>query len=240
MSPRAVVVGGSGGIGQATVDLLLASNWQVTNADINSAVESSDATYLKMDVTSTSSVRSVLKEAHSIMGGIDSVIVCAGIIDPKPTSEVLDESWNKMISVHLTGSFILARESRKYLCKSKQATIVLVSSISAHLGMPRRASYSAAKGGIEALARTLAVEWAGDGIRVNVIAPGYTKTALVAAAFADGRADESAILSHIPLNRLADPIEMGRVIKFLASEDSSFITGQTILVDGGMGIYSNW
>jgi NAD(P)-dependent dehydrogenase (short-subunit alcohol dehydrogenase family) len=181
-----------------------------------------------------------MSEVNKDLGGIDSIINCAGIIDPKPTIDVSDESWERMISVHLSGSFYSARESMKYLEKSSNGSIVLVSSVATHLGLARRASYTAAKGGIEALTRSLAVEWAPNKIRVNAIAPGYTKTPITERAFLLGTANEGVLTSAIPLGRLARTDEMAKTIRFLASDESSFITGQTILVDGGMSINSNW
>jgi len=240
MTPKALVIGGSGGIGKATVDLFTERGWQVINADLVPAVDPNSVPYFPIDVTNTESIQTAIESASQKLHGLDSVVNCAGIIDPKPSIDVSDESWERMISVHLHGSFKIARESYKYLAASQRASLVMVSSIAAHVGMPRRASYSAAKGGIEALTRSLAVEWASAGIRVNSLAPGYTKTLLVAAAFADGRADENAIRSQIPLGRLAETIEMAKVIYFLSSNESSFLTGETILNDGGMSINAQW
>jgi NAD(P)-dependent dehydrogenase (short-subunit alcohol dehydrogenase family) len=237
MPSKALVIGGSGGIGAATAQLLLDSGWHVAVADLQ---KSNFENFYSIDVTSTSSIAGVMSAVNKDLGGINSVINCAGILDPKPTVDVSDESWERMISVHLSGSFYSARESMKYLDESGNGSIVFVSSVVTHLGLARRASYTAAKGGIEALTRSLAVEWAPNKIRVNAIAPGYTKTPITERAFLLGTAKEDVLTAAIPLGRMARSDEMARTIRFLASDESSFITGQIILVDGGMSINSNW
>jgi NAD(P)-dependent dehydrogenase (short-subunit alcohol dehydrogenase family) len=123
--------------------------------------------------------------------------------------------------------------------KAKGATIVNVGSIAGSVGIAGRAGYTAAKAGLEGLTRTLGLEWADRDIRVNAVAPGWTRTEMVAGGIKDGRLSEAALTSRIPQKRLAEPSEIAKVVLFLMSSDSSYITGQTITVDGGITINGN-
>ena len=123
--------------------------------------------------------------------------------------------------------------------KSSGATIVNVGSIAGSVGIAGRAGYTAAKAGLEGLTRTLGLEWASRDIRVNAVAPGWTRTEMVAGGIKDGRLSEAALTARIPQQRLAEPSEIAKVVLFLMSSDSSYITGQTITVDGGITINGN-
>jgi len=148
--------------------------------------------------------------------------------------------------VNLDGTFSVAQQAFPHLARASSesgidTTIVMISSIAAHIGMARRASYAASKGGVEALVRTLANEWSPDKIRVNGVAPGYIRTDLVESAIRAGTVDLDALEARIPRGRLGTPRELAQVVAFLAGDDSSFVTGQTIIADGGMtGSSANW
>jgi NAD(P)-dependent dehydrogenase (short-subunit alcohol dehydrogenase family) len=240
------ISGGASGIGAAVAELLAARGWRVAVADINRegavAVSESIATGggtaagFETDVTSSRSVEALVEATVGRFGGLDAVVACAGIIGPAPTVALSDEAWSRLIEIHLTGTFRCARAAFPALKASGRGAVVTVSSIAARLGISHRASYCAAKAGIEGLTRSLAVEWATAGIRVNAVAPGYIETELVSAALERGLVKRSDIEGRTPLGRLGRPNEVAEVISFLLSPAASYITGDTIHVDGGFTI----
>jgi len=192
-----------------------------------------------MDVRDRSSIDSVIGEIRNEFSSLDSLINCAGVII-RDESEVLSETdWNTVIDTDLSGVFKCSQAAFVDLEKSSGATIVNVGSIAGSVGIAGRAGYTAAKAGLEGLTRTLGLEWASRDIRVNAVAPGWTRTEMVAGGIKDGRLSEAALTSRIPQQRLAEPSEIAKVVLFLVSSDSSYITGQTITVDGGITINGN-
>jgi len=213
-----------------------------------------------MDVRDRASIDAVFAEMRTEFNSLDSLINCAGVII-RDESEVLSENdWNTVIDTDLSGVFKCSQAAYADLVKSPGATIVNVGSIAGSVGIAGRAGYTAAKAGLEGLTsvgiagragytaakaglegltRTLGLEWANHDIRVNAVAPGWTRTEMVAGGIKDGRLSEAALTARIPQQRLAEPSEIAKVIKFLMSADSSYITGQTIVVDGGITINGN-
>lgn len=245
----ALVTGGAKGIGLAVSQELISEGWNVviTGRDataIASAVASLDSGPGKaagkiMDVRDRASIDAVFAEVRNEFNSLDSLINCAGIII-RDESEVLSEQdWNTVIDTDLSGVFKCSQAAYADLVKSPGATIVNVGSIAGSVGIAGRAGYTAAKAGIEGLTRTLGLEWADRDIRVNAVAPGWTRTEMVAGGIKDGRLSEAALTARIPQQRLAEPSEIAKVVKFLMSADSSYITGQTIVVDGGITINGN-
>jgi NAD(P)-dependent dehydrogenase (short-subunit alcohol dehydrogenase family) len=246
MSRVAVVTGGARGIGEAACAAFAAAGLRVVIADKDVAaahvtVASLDPSgdnmlAVELDVASTASVESMVSLVRERFGALDILVNNAGIHSHGPTHDVEDDDWWHLVNVHLGGTFRCSRAAFPLLSASESPAVVNIASIAAHMGFPRRASYTAAKAGIEGLTRTLAVEWAPHHIRVNAVAPGYTRTPLVRQAIEDGIVDDCVLALHIPLARLAEPSEIGQVIAFLASSAASYITGQTLVVDGGMTI----
>lgn len=245
----ALVTGGAKGIGLAVSQELISEGWNVviTGRDataIASAVASLDSGPGKaagkiMDVRDRASIDAVFAEVRNEFNSLDSLINCAGIII-RDESEVLSEQdWNTVIDTDLSGVFKCSQAAYADLVKSPGATIVNVGSIAGSVGIAGRAGYTAAKAGLEGLTRTLGLEWADRDIRVNAVAPGWTRTEMVAGGIKDGRLSEAALTARIPQQRLAEPSEIAKVVKFLISADSSYITGQTIVVDGGITINGN-
>ena len=245
----ALVTGGAKGIGLATSQELVALGWNVvvTGRDAN-AIEAAvsglasgpgKAIGRVMDVRDRASIDSVIADIRSEFGSLDSLINCAGVII-RDESEVLSEAdWETVIDTDLSGVFKCSQAAFTDLEKAKGATIVNVGSIAGSVGIAGRAGYTAAKAGLEGLTRTLGLEWADRDIRVNAVAPGWTRTEMVAGGIKDGRLSEAALTSRIPQKRLAEPSEIAKVVLFLMSSDSSYITGQTITVDGGITINGN-
>ena len=245
----ALVTGGAKGIGLAISRELVALGWNVVitgrdSAAITSAVASLDSGPGKaigkvMDVRDRNSIDSVIGEIRNEFSSLDSLINCAGVII-RDESEVLSEAdWNTVIDTDLSGVFKCSQAAFADLEKSSGATIVNVGSIAGSVGIAGRAGYTAAKAGLEGLTRTLGLEWASRDIRVNAVAPGWTRTEMVAGGIKDGRLSEAALTARIPQQRLAEPSEIAKVVLFLMSSDSSYITGQTITVDGGITINGN-
>lgn len=245
----ALVTGGAKGIGLAISQELISEGWNVVISGrdataIASAVASLDSGPGKvsgkiMDVRDRASIDAVFAEVRNEFNSLDSLINCAGVII-RDESEVLSEQdWNTVIDTDLSGVFKCSQAAYADLLKSPGATIVNVGSIAGSVGIAGRAGYTAAKAGLEGLTRTLGLEWADRDIRVNAVAPGWTRTEMVAGGIKDGRLSEAALTARIPQQRLAEPSEIAKVVKFLMSADSSYITGQTIVVDGGITINGN-
>ena len=245
----ALVTGGAKGIGLAISQELVALGWNVVvtgrdAAAIDTAVAGlasgpGKAIGRVMDVRNRTSIDAVIADTRSEFGSLDSLINCAGVII-RNESEVLSEAdWETVIDTDLSGVFKCSQAAFADLEKAKGATIVNVGSIAGSVGIAGRAGYTAAKAGLEGLTRTLGLEWADRDIRVNAVAPGWTRTEMVAGGIKDGRLSEAALTSRIPQKRLAEPSEIAKVVLFLMSSDSSYISGQTITVDGGITINGN-
>ena len=245
----ALVTGGAKGIGLAISQELVTLGWNVVvtgrdAAAIDTAVAGlasgpGKAIGRVMDVRNRTSIDAVIADTRSEFGSLDSLINCAGVII-RNESEVLSEAdWETVIDTDLSGVFKCSQAAFADLEKAKGATIVNVGSIAGSVGIAGRAGYTAAKAGLEGLTRTLGLEWADRDIRVNAVAPGWTRTEMVAGGIKDGRLSEAALTSRIPQKRLAEPSEIAKVVLFLMSSDSSYITGQTITVDGGITINGN-
>ena len=245
----ALVTGGAKGIGLAISQELVALGWNVVVTGRDAAAIDVAVTGLAsgpgkaigrvMDVRDRASIDSVIADTRSEFGSLDSLINCAGVII-RDESEVLSEAdWETVIDTDLSGVFKCSQAAFSDLEKAKGATIVNVGSIAGSVGIAGRAGYTAAKAGLEGLTRTLGLEWADRDIRVNAVAPGWTRTEMVAGGIKDGRLSEAALTSRIPQKRLAEPSEIAKVVLFLMSSDSSYITGQTITVDGGITINGN-
>jgi NAD(P)-dependent dehydrogenase (short-subunit alcohol dehydrogenase family) len=245
----ALVTGGAKGIGLAISQELINDGWNVVitgrdetalaNAVAGLATGPGKAVGKVMDVRDRASIDAVFAEMRTEFGSLDSLINCAGVII-RDESEVLSEQdWNTVIDTDLSGVFKCSQAAYSDLVKSPGATIVNVGSIAGSVGIAGRASYTAAKAGLEGLTRTLGLEWALRDIRVNAVAPGWTRTEMVVGGIKDGRLSEAALTARIPQQRLAEPSEIAKVVKFLMSADSSYITGQTIVVDGGITINGN-
>ena len=245
----ALITGGAKGIGLAISQELINDGWNVviTGRDAT-AIASAVAGLISgpgkavgnvMDVRDRASIDAVFAEIRTEFDSLDSLINCAGVII-RDESEVLSENdWNTVIDTDLSGVFKCSQAAYADLVKSAGATIVNVGSIAGSVGIAGRAGYTAAKAGLEGLTRTLGLEWADRDIRVNAVAPGWTRTEMVAGGIKDGRLSEAALTARIPQQRLAEPSEIAKVVKFLMSADSSYITGQTIVVDGGITINGN-
>ncbi len=192
------------------------------------------------DVSNEEEVVHMLGEVVAGLGGIDVLVNNAGIQISRPSEELSSKEFDTVLAVNLRGSFLCAREAiRHWLATDGQGSIVNVSSVHQLIPKPRYLGYSVSKGGMQNLTRTLALEYAARGIRVNGIGPGATVTP-INRAWIEDPARREQVESHIPMGRAGTADEMAGVAAFLASDDAAYITGQTIFVDGGLTLYPDF
>src|SRR5215213_3233063 len=192
------------------------------------------------DVSSEADVVRMVREAVDGLGGLDILVNNAGIQISRPTEELSSADFDRVLAVNLRGSFLCARESiRHFLAEDKTASIVNVSSVHQLIPKPNYLGYSASKGGMQNLTRTLALEYAARGIRVNAVGPGATVTP-INRAWIDDPVKRAQVEAHIPMRRAGDAGEMAGVTCFLASDLAAYITGQTIFVDGGLTLFPSF
>ena len=227
---KAVVTGGTGGIGAGVVAALCANGWQVvatgaSEAEIQAfrSVKNCEAEVL--DVTDDAAVSSLFAR----LDRLDGLVNCAGILRKEEEFDIA--TFHKVIDVNLTGTMRCCLAAHELLATSKGA-IVSTGSMYSIFGGAHAPAYTASKGGVAQLSKSLAGKWGADGIRVNTIAPGWIETPMTEAIRGD-RVREPAILSRTPLGRWGKPSEVGALVSWLLSDEASFITGGLYTVDGG-------
>jgi glucose 1-dehydrogenase len=192
------------------------------------------------DVSREDDVIRMVGEAIDGLGGIDILVNNAGIQISRPTEDLSSADFDRVLAVNLRGSFMCAREAiRHYLAAEKAGSIVNISSVHQLIPKPNYLGYSTSKGGMQNLTRTLALEYAARGIRVNGVGPGATVTP-INRAWIDDPVKRAQVEEHIPMRRAGDAEEMAGVTCFLASDLAAYITGQTIFVDGGLTLFPSF
>ena len=240
---RAWVTGASRGLGRAIAEGLLSAGASVavtarTSRDLENFVpqkqlEGQEVLVLPASVSNSEQVNTAAEQLKKHWGRLDILVNCAGVSPSfKTADQVEDDEWRSVFDVNLTGMFFCSRAAAPLMFSSGGGAIVNISSIHGSVGMPRLAAYSASKGGVDALTRTLALEWAHQGVRVNSVAPGYFKTDMTEGLRQHDVWSEK-LLARIPLGRFGEPSEIVPAVLFLASELAAYITGSTIVVDGG-------
>jgi NAD(P)-dependent dehydrogenase (short-subunit alcohol dehydrogenase family) len=231
----AAVTGGARGIGDAIAARLLADGARVFALDRIAPAEPREGVrYLETDVTAPASVAEAFKAIDAIAGRIDILVNNAGIQRVGLVGQISFADWSAVVATHLNGFFLCASEAvPRMIAQGKGGAIVSIASTAAFVGLPGRGAYCAAKAGILGLTRSLSLEVASSGIRVNAVAPGFTRTKLIDQALADGSLQEDWMVARVPMKRLAAPEEIADVVRYLAGDEASYITGQTIVADGG-------
>jgi 3-oxoacyl-[acyl-carrier protein] reductase len=239
----ALVTGASRGIGRAIALELarhgaaVAVSYRERRAaaeEVAAAIEAlgGRALVCQADVSREGEVARMVERAARELGAVDVLVCNAATVLSKLGPLQTVEDWRSMLDVDLLGPFLCIREAVPHMLARRRGSIICVSSIVVRRGSTGLASYAAAKGGVEAMVRTLAVELAKKKIRVNAVAPGIIQTEMTAEL---RHLSSEEILGHIPLGRFGEPEEVARAVRFLASDDASYITGVTLGVDGGLG-----
>ena len=234
---HAFVTGGTRGIGRAIAEELVALGARVTviartQDAVDDAVHELGVTGLVADVTSAADRARI---AAAIPAPLHILVHNAGGNVRSPLVGYDDATIEQLIALNLTAPLLLSRDLHPQLRAATGASVIHVGSVAGHIALPTGVAYAAAKAGLAQAARTLALEWAKDGIRVNAVAPWYTRTPLVEPVLS--RPDAlAAILARTPLGRIAEPREVATAVAFLAMPAASYITGQCLAVDGGMTI----
>jgi NAD(P)-dependent dehydrogenase (short-subunit alcohol dehydrogenase family) len=244
----ALVTGSSRGIGRAVALALAREGADVAVNCSSSVPEANEVTReiiklgrrsfsIKADVADKAAVEQMIKEVVKQFGSIDILVNNAGMAIVSPSEKLEESLWRRGIDVMLTGVFFCSQAAGKVMIKQKRGKIINIASINGIEAFPERASYGSAKAGVMQLTRTLGCEWAKYNINVNAIAPGYIKTQLVMDLLANGVYDEKELARRTPAGRLGECDDVADVVVFLASEESKYIIGQTIVVDGGWLAY---
>lgn len=239
-----VVTGGAQGIGEACARRLVADGAAVAVLDVDDEHGKALATgladggarvkYIHCNVASKAEVDMAVAATVAAFGRIDGLVNNAGIFKAAPFLEITEADWDAVIDVNLKGHFLVGQAVARQLVKQGGGgAIVNMSSVNARLTIASIASYNASKGGIDQLTRVMALALADQGIRVNGVAPGTIATELAAKAVLTSEEAKARILSRTPMKRLGDPAEIASVVAFLLSDSASYMTGDTLLVDGG-------
>ena len=240
---KALVTGASRGIGEALAlglarfgaDVAVSARDVARLAEVSAAIETlgRQAVPVAMDARQVSSIRSGVAEAAAALGGLDLLVVNAGMEEVCPSLEVEEALWDRILETNLKGAFFTAQAGARLMVEADSGgTILTVCSLTSAVGVPTAAPYGASKSGLLGLTRALATEWAASGIRVNAIGPGYFRTALTEMFYAD-EAWQDAMLEKIPAGRFGDLRDLVGAAVFLSSDAARYVSGQILYVDGG-------
>ena len=233
-----IVTGASGGIGNSIVKKLneaeaniLASGTKIEKLDELKKTFGNIKT-LKFDISQSEKIEQFIENATNELGGsLDCIVNNAGITQDNLAIRMSLDEWQKVIDINLTSTFLMSKFAIKKMLKNKSGKIVNITSVVGHTGNPGQANYSASKAGIIAMSKSLAIEYAKKNININCISPGFIKTAM------SDKIDDNfkeVIISKIPSARLGEPDDVANAVLFLSSDQSNYINGETLHVNGGM------
>ncbi|MCC6626805.1 MAG: SDR family oxidoreductase [Chloroflexi bacterium] len=249
---RVVLVTGAGaGIGQAAALALAAEGALVAAIDLSGTTATATAAAargalgraalgLQADVADDARMAAVVAQVEDELGPIDILINNAGISSVAPAEDLDPVAWRRVVEVNLTSLFLLAQQVGRRMLARRAGAIVNTASVYGLRPGPYRIAYSTTKAAVIGLTEGLAIEWAGRGVRVNAVAPGYTWTEMFRQAQARGGVDVDALVRRTPSGRLAEPDEIARGILFLASDDATHINGHTLVIDGAWLPNGGW
>jgi NAD(P)-dependent dehydrogenase (short-subunit alcohol dehydrogenase family) len=238
----AVITGAGSGIGRATARRLAEEGARVVAVDVDAesgrdAAEEVDGAFVRADVSSEHDVEDAFATVFDTMGSIDVSFHNAGISPPEDDSILTTSTdvWQRVQDVNLRSVYLCCKYVLPYMRRQARGSIINVASFVATLGSATsQISYTASKGGVLAMSRELGVQFAREGIRVNALCPGPVRTPMLDELFASDPERAARRLVHVPVGRFAEPEEIAAAVAFLASDDSSFVTASTFLVDGGI------
>jgi NAD(P)-dependent dehydrogenase (short-subunit alcohol dehydrogenase family) len=239
----AVVTGGAKGIGEAIAQLFVQEGAKVVIADFSSEGQETvnalndkggEALFIKTDVSKEADIQHVIEETVRSFGKLDIMVANAGIGNSAPIHELSLENWQRMIDINLTGVFLSDKYAIEQMMKQESGGVVVnMASMLGHIGQVNATAYTSAKAGVANLTRTLGITYAKQGIRVNAVCPGYVDTPLLKQASEEVM---NRLIAGHPIGRLARADEIAKATLFLASDDSSFMVGANLIVDGGYTI----
>lgn len=239
-----IITGAASGIGRAVVDVILERRHDVRlglldiDGELLAVVQTEHPDRVDVAVCDVSDRAAVAAAVETAAGGLPIVglVTAAGTLHNRASVDLDEADWSSVLGVHLDGTLWAAQAAARSMSAHGGGAIVNFCSVAMEFGWPRRLPYSVAKAGVAALTRTLAVEWAADGVRVNAVSPGYVDTPMIRDAHAAGVLDADAKALAHALGRLAQASEIAEVVEFLLSDRSSFITGEVVRVDGGFSV----
>lgn len=241
----AVVTGSRQGIGRRTAELFAERGFSLALIDLHDPAENlkagrAGAVTSIGDVADEQTVEAFVKQVFDAYGRADVLVNNAGISLISPAEHTSAGNYRRVLEVNLVAPFLLAKAFGVKMLEAGSGSIINVASVAGLLGIADRAAYNASKHGLIGLTRTLAAEWGGRGVRVNAVCPGWVKTEMDAADQARGTYSDADITGRVPMARFATPDDVARAIAFLASEESSFINGHALSVDGGWATDGSW
>ena len=234
---KILITGATGGIGNSLVKKFLSLEGTVLATGTNSEKldvlkkDFPNISVLKFDISEHSKIEEFIENVNSQLVGLDILVNNAGITMDNLSLRMKDEEWRKVIDINLTSTFYLCKHAIKKMLRNKYGRIVNITSIVGHTGNLGQANYSASKAGIVAMSKSLAIEYAKKNITVNCVSPGFIQTNMTEKISEEMK---STLLSKIPMNKLGIGDDVSNTVAFLSSESSSYITGETIHVNGGM------
>ena len=243
----ALITGAGRGIGRAIargfaregarVVLAARNEGQLAEAARQIERDGGEAITVTVDVTNQAQVEAACRNVIDRLGRIDILVNSAGINAVGPSEQVPLAEWHAVVETNLTGTFLCSRIMGERMLAAGRGSIINLASLLSFTAFPGRASYAASKGGVLQLTRVLAVEWAARGVRVNALAPGYIRTELMTSLAQQGKIDMSRIPGRTPLGRIGEVEDVVGPAIFLASDESAYVTGHTLVVDGGWLAY---
>jgi len=244
-----IITGSGGGIGFGIAESFAEAGAEVIVAELsaargNEAAESlqtrfGKGVFVQTDVSSAASCQNLVAQTLSRYGQIDTLVNNAGVNFVKPTLEMEEADWDRVVNVDLKGTFLCSRYTLESMVQRRSGGIVNIASVHTAATLPAAAPYAASKGGVAMMTASMAIEFAPYGIRINAVSPGLTDTQIwrdIQAVADDKQAVQQHWMDNIPLGRVQSAREVGNVVMFLASDQSSYITGANIMTDGGMTI----